>query len=189
MTIRAGTYIVPTHRWYIERTVWLIAGVVLVASTALALLCEPAGDSRGHGDRAFLHQRRADRVLPGGQCAALVRLHADARIGNPDALESLFSCRSIAGILSDEFILRSASTFPSRRSWCWPLAPGGRCSRSSSAAPWCGSPRPAIASWRMRFIGSAPSHGSIRKPCRQADAPIAPCRPCASAIRVQRPRE
>ncbi len=41
MTIRAGTYIVPTHRWYIERTVWLIAGVVLVASTALALLWNP----------------------------------------------------------------------------------------------------------------------------------------------------
>ena len=31
-------YIVPTDRWYIERTVWLIAGVVLLASTAMALL-------------------------------------------------------------------------------------------------------------------------------------------------------
>ncbi len=41
MTIRTGTYIVPTHRWYIERTVWLIAGVVLLASTALALLVNP----------------------------------------------------------------------------------------------------------------------------------------------------
>jgi len=41
MTIRTGTYIVPTHRWYIERTVWLIAGMVLVASTALALLWNP----------------------------------------------------------------------------------------------------------------------------------------------------
>src|SRR5271166_4556515 len=38
---RAGTYIVPTHRWYIERTVWLIAGVVLLSSTALALLWNP----------------------------------------------------------------------------------------------------------------------------------------------------
>jgi len=36
-----GQYIVPTHRWYIERTVWLIAGVVLLGSTALALLCDP----------------------------------------------------------------------------------------------------------------------------------------------------
>ncbi|MGD1093038.1 MAG: DUF2892 domain-containing protein [Bryobacteraceae bacterium] len=38
MTIRSGVYIVPTNRWYIERTVWLIAGVVLLASTAMALL-------------------------------------------------------------------------------------------------------------------------------------------------------
>ena len=36
-----GQYIVPTHRWYIERTVWLIAGIVLLSSTALALLWDP----------------------------------------------------------------------------------------------------------------------------------------------------
>jgi hypothetical protein len=41
MALRTGIYIVPTHRWYIERTVWLIAGVVLLASTALALLVHP----------------------------------------------------------------------------------------------------------------------------------------------------
>ena len=41
MTLRSGVYIVPTNRWYIERTVWLIAGVVLLASTALALLVNP----------------------------------------------------------------------------------------------------------------------------------------------------
>jgi|SRR5271169_6584844 len=41
MTLRNDTYIVPTHRWYIERTVWLIAGVVLVSSTAMALLLNP----------------------------------------------------------------------------------------------------------------------------------------------------
>lgn len=38
MRPRSGVYIVPTDRWYIERTVWLIAGVVLLVSTALALL-------------------------------------------------------------------------------------------------------------------------------------------------------
>ena len=32
---------VPTDRWYIERTVWLIAGFVLLASTAMALLMHP----------------------------------------------------------------------------------------------------------------------------------------------------
>jgi hypothetical protein len=38
MALRSGVYIVPTHRWYIERTVWLIAGFVLLTSTTLALL-------------------------------------------------------------------------------------------------------------------------------------------------------
>ena len=41
MALRSGTYIVPTNRWYIERTVWLIAGVVLLVATALAALVEP----------------------------------------------------------------------------------------------------------------------------------------------------
>jgi hypothetical protein len=41
MTLRSGIYIVPTNRWYIERTVWLIAGIVLLASTALAAWVNP----------------------------------------------------------------------------------------------------------------------------------------------------
>lgn len=41
MTLRSGIYIVPTHRWYIERTVWLIAGFVLLVSTTLAALVHP----------------------------------------------------------------------------------------------------------------------------------------------------
>jgi|SRR5581483_2335837 len=41
MKRRSGIYIVPTDRWYIERTVWLIAGVVLLVSTALAALVDP----------------------------------------------------------------------------------------------------------------------------------------------------
>jgi hypothetical protein len=41
MPLRSGIYIVPTHRWYIERTVWLIAGVVLLVITALAALVDP----------------------------------------------------------------------------------------------------------------------------------------------------
>jgi hypothetical protein len=41
MALRSGIYIVPTHRWYIERTVWLIAGLVLLAITALAALYQP----------------------------------------------------------------------------------------------------------------------------------------------------
>lgn len=41
MAFRRGIYIVPTHRWYIERTVWLIAGVFLLTSTTLAALVHP----------------------------------------------------------------------------------------------------------------------------------------------------
>ena len=41
MTFRSGIYMVPTRSWYIERTVWLIAGVVLLASTTLALFSHP----------------------------------------------------------------------------------------------------------------------------------------------------
>src|SRR4051812_26803913 len=41
MFVRHGLYIVPTDRWYIERAVWLIAGGVLLASTALAALVDP----------------------------------------------------------------------------------------------------------------------------------------------------
>ncbi len=41
MALRSGIYIVPTHRWYIERTVWLVAGCVLLAGTALAVWVHP----------------------------------------------------------------------------------------------------------------------------------------------------
>ena len=41
MSFRKGLYIVPTDTWYIERTVWLIAGFVLLTSTALALFVHP----------------------------------------------------------------------------------------------------------------------------------------------------
>jgi hypothetical protein len=41
MAFRRGIYIVPTNRWYIERTVWLIAGFVLLVSTTLAALVDP----------------------------------------------------------------------------------------------------------------------------------------------------
>lgn len=41
MALRSGLYIVPTNRWYIERTVWLVAGVVLLVATSLAALVHP----------------------------------------------------------------------------------------------------------------------------------------------------
>lgn len=41
MVLRSGIYIVPTNRWYIERTVWLVAGLVLLTATALAVFVNP----------------------------------------------------------------------------------------------------------------------------------------------------
>jgi len=41
MPARSGIYIVPTDRWYIERTVWLIAGFVLLVATTLAAFVHP----------------------------------------------------------------------------------------------------------------------------------------------------
>ena len=41
MVRQRGVYMVPTNEWYIERTVWLIAGIVLLTSTALALFVHP----------------------------------------------------------------------------------------------------------------------------------------------------
>jgi hypothetical protein len=41
VTRQTGIYIVPTHEWYIERAVWLIAGIVLLTSTTLAWLVDP----------------------------------------------------------------------------------------------------------------------------------------------------
>ena len=38
MSARERWYIVPTDRWYIERAVWLVAGVVPAQATAPALL-------------------------------------------------------------------------------------------------------------------------------------------------------
>jgi hypothetical protein len=41
MSLRGGVYIVPTNRWYIERSVWLIAGCVLLVCTAFAAIIDP----------------------------------------------------------------------------------------------------------------------------------------------------
>ena len=91
MTLRSGVYIVPTDRWYIERTVWLIAGVVLLASTAYGVAGESAVDFGSHRDGAGFHQCRLYGFLPGGQRAAPAWFHAHARVErHPGALESLF---------------------------------------------------------------------------------------------------
>ncbi len=41
MALRSGVYIVPTDTWYIERAVWLIAGLFLLTGTTLAYAVHP----------------------------------------------------------------------------------------------------------------------------------------------------
>jgi hypothetical protein len=76
MALRSGIYIVPTNRWYIERTVWLIAGVVLLASTALALLVNRPLILGVTATWTRFHQRRLYRILPGRQRPSVTGLPA-----------------------------------------------------------------------------------------------------------------
>ena len=68
MALRRGIYIVPTNAWYIERTVWLVAGVVLLAATGLALFAHPLFWLGAEPRLAPLPQRRtapeADARVP-----------------------------------------------------------------------------------------------------------------------------
>ena len=67
--MRKGIYVVPTGRWYIERTVWLIAGVVLLSVHGAGGVGQSAVDLRCHRHRTGLDQRRVHRFLPDRQCA------------------------------------------------------------------------------------------------------------------------
>jgi len=63
MPLRSGVYIVPTHRWHVERTIWLIPGVVLLTSTAMALLIQPAVDPNSHCRTKRLASGRSRAVM------------------------------------------------------------------------------------------------------------------------------
>jgi hypothetical protein len=67
MKLRSGVYIVPTNRWYIERTVWLIAGIVLISATALS---------------AFVHPMWALLIIATGAASVTVALTGFCVIGN-----------------------------------------------------------------------------------------------------------
>jgi hypothetical protein len=89
MSLRTGIYIVPTDRWYIERMVWLIAGMVLlVASTAMALLMNPLW------------------VLLGVTATGLVSINV-----------AFTGFCPVGSISSGASIMRWESTFPSRPRW------------------------------------------------------------------------
>jgi hypothetical protein len=79
MALRSGIYIVPTDRWYIERAVWLVAGVVLLLSTAMA---------------ALVHPLSVLAVIAAGLTSITVALTGFCVIGNVSALAALLPARS-----------------------------------------------------------------------------------------------
>ena len=82
-------YIVPTDRWYIERAVWLIAGFVLLVSTAMALLANRLWISGVIATGLVSINVAFTGFSPRGQCTALVWLYSDARVRQINALGSL----------------------------------------------------------------------------------------------------
>ena len=111
MKFRSGIYIVPTHRWYIERTVWLIAGTLLLICTALAAFDQPAW---GFADHHALAVASIIVALTGfcivGNVLKAPWLYADARSKRGDTGESGISCRPTPGTSSAGSTWRSEST-------------------------------------------------------------------------------
>ncbi len=106
MPKRTGQYIVPTHRWYIERTVWLIAGVVLLGSTALALLCDPLWILGVTATGLVSINVSLTGFCPVGNVLQLLGFTPMLGLANTDTLESLF--------LTDRPLV-SGATYLSRR--------------------------------------------------------------------------
>jgi hypothetical protein len=156
--MRSGVYIVPIDRWYIERTVWLIAGVVLSIATALAALIDP---------------RWVVLVIATGCASVLVSLTGFCIVGN--ALQLIGFRGRLARPGTRLYLMRTDSWYLERRIY---LAVGSP-SRASSAWRWSGSPRPASASWPTGCTGSAPSRVSRRRPIARVRprAPPNPPRP------------
>jgi hypothetical protein len=107
MALRKGVYVVSTDRWYIERTVWLIAGVVSADLHGAGGAGQSAVDFRRHRHRTCLHQCRADRFLPDRQCAPPARFQAEARDERADALEpyenlNVAAALGLAGVGAEE---------------------------------------------------------------------------------------
>jgi hypothetical protein len=160
MALRRGVYIVPTDRWYIERTVWLIAGVFLLTFTSLAARMDP---------------RWALGVIVVGTASIVVSLTGFCVVGN--VLYRLgFTPKLGRPGPSKFYFMQTDRWYLERRIYLavginisiasvlsmvhspWWLAFTG-----SSARRWCGSPPRAIASWPTDSTGSARSRASRRR--------------------------
>ena len=189
MAIRTGTYIVPTHHWYIERTVWLIAGVVLVSSTALALLADP---------------RWILGVTATGLVSINVSLTGFCPVGNVLRLLGFTPMLgSKAPTRWNLYFMQIDRWYLERRIY---LTVGINISLASilvlvmspwwtlftffvgSAMVWFAATGYCILANALYWIGAEPRLNPQGNPpgCRRAAAPIAPCRGSVSAIRAPR---
>ena len=115
MTSRTGVYIVPTDRWYIERTVWLIAGIVLLISTGLALLVQPMWMWGVIATGLVSINVAFTGFCPVGNVLRLFGF--TPMLGSKTPKKWNLSCKRIAGIWSAGFTWRLESTFRWRRCW------------------------------------------------------------------------
>ncbi len=150
--------------WYIERTVWLIAGIVLLAATALA---------------AFVHPLFVLGVIATGRVSIGVALTGFCAVGNiaaaawlriaagceeSPAASASTSCRPTTGILERRIYVAVGINIIDRvGTVAGATAHGGCASPVSSVARWSGSPPRASASWPTGCTGSAPSRASRRR--------------------------
>ena len=178
--LRKGIYAVPTDRWYIERTVWLIAGIVLLTSTLLAVLVNPLWIfaviatglvSINVALTGFCPSATHSACSVSRQGSERARRHAGTFI----------SCRPTAGISNVASTSRSASMSSSRPSCSWRIAHGGACSPPSSAPRWS----------RFRNWSLHPGQYIVLDRCRTAAesgrACFSPCRR-SSQTRLMRSR-
>jgi hypothetical protein len=143
MALRAGVYIVPTNRLYIERTVWLIAGIALSISTALAPLVQPLW---------------VLGVVVTGLVSIQVGITGFCAVGN---VLQWFGFTPMLGDRTPRrwslYRTQTDKCYLERRiyvalginisvpSWCSCRVNGGHPSRFSSAERWCGLPPLVIA--------------------------------------------
>ena len=98
MTLPKGIYVVPTDRWYIERTVWLIAGLVLLGSTVLAVLVDPLWIFGVIATGLVSINVALTGFCPIGNVLKLFGFKA--ALGAAEPRQAFISCRPTAGISS-----------------------------------------------------------------------------------------
>ena len=171
MLLRRGTYIVPTNRWYIERAVWLIAGFVLLSSTALALLLNPICILGVVATGLVSINVALTGFCPIGSLLQLLGFTPMLGADKPSRwnlyflkIDRWYLERRIYVTVGINITLRSI-LFLAHSQW-WALF------TIFVGAAMIGSQQQATAFSRISYIGLAQNRASIRTPCRQADVPI-----------------